>query len=69
MGSYGVGPRGELVRETVPYTDELRPTAELRPSDELRSTNELRPNDELRSTDELRPIAELRSREAAAVSL
>lgn len=25
MGSYGVGPRGELVRETVPYTDELRP--------------------------------------------
>jgi hypothetical protein len=25
MGAYSVGPRGELVREIVPYTDELRP--------------------------------------------
>jgi hypothetical protein len=30
MGSYSVGPRGELVRETVPYTDELRPQEDLR---------------------------------------
>jgi predicted metal-dependent enzyme (double-stranded beta helix superfamily) len=61
MGAYSVGPRGELVRETVPYTDELRPSEEPLPNEELRPSSE-----GLRTGEDLSLRKEPRSQRVAA---